>query len=262
MHHAGMSRVAGFDAPPDLTGRARLLYTLLVPWGARGAAAYRLLLVTSIFLLAGCPESSARCVPGEQRSCPCLGGSAGIQICGEDGRAYSECVCSPDASLPDASLAVDAALTDAATTDGLDGATAADGQVDSSPFMCADDSAIEPNDTLATAFQTPVMEDLPMVSYASLAICPDTDIDLFRISIDQPNQTLRVEMSYDSGQGMLRLEILNSTGIVIREGTAVEGDPDLVRAEVPNIALGLFYGQVRSSGAGIENNYSLSIQTF
>jgi hypothetical protein len=133
---------------------------------------------------------------------------------------------------------------------------------DAPPFSCADDSATEPNDTLQTAFPTPVMEDLPMVSYASLAICPDSDIDHYRININQPNVTLRAEITHASQQGRLALEILNNSGTVIREGTPLGANADVLRADVPQIALGVYYVRVQASGPGIRNNYSLAIQTF
>jgi hypothetical protein len=133
---------------------------------------------------------------------------------------------------------------------------------DAPPFACADDSATEPNDTLQTAFPTPVMEDLPMVSYASLAICPDTDIDHYRVDINQPGVTLRAEITHDSRQGLLALEILNNSGNVIREGTSPGANADVIRADVPQIALGVYYIRVQASQGGIQNNYSLNIQTF
>jgi hypothetical protein len=45
----------------------------------------------------GCTRQNgeALCVPGEQRSCPCLGGGSGIQACQAD-RSYGSCGCSPD----------------------------------------------------------------------------------------------------------------------------------------------------------------------
>jgi hypothetical protein len=47
----------------------------------------------------GCTRQNgeALCVPGEQRSCPCLGGESGVQVCEAD-RSYGSCVCGPDGS--------------------------------------------------------------------------------------------------------------------------------------------------------------------
>src|SRR5215813_9983198 len=46
---------------------------------------------------------------------------------------------------------------------------------------CADDSALEPNDTIQTAFQTPVADTKPSLVFAGLAICPAGDKDTYSI---------------------------------------------------------------------------------
>ena len=59
-----------------------------------------------LFLLAACtrPVNQAMCVTGDQKSCPCLGGGQGIQICLGDG-SYGACVCS-DLGVPNRDLSV------------------------------------------------------------------------------------------------------------------------------------------------------------
>lgn len=135
-----------------------------------------------------------------------------------------------------------------------------DEEPDARPFTCNDDSEIEPNESLANPFPTPIPEFQDEVSYVGLAICPDDDIDVFRFGIDQSGKNLRVDLSYQSNQGELLLDVLNSNGSSIRMGTPASGDPDLLRAEIPNMPQGTYYVQVRAP-AGIQNNYGIDIVT-
>ena len=81
------------------------------------------------------------------------------------GLACSAGICSPvDAFVPDVptDVAIDASI---------------DSPPDAAPFVCNDDSPFEPNDTVQTAFATPIMATQGSVTYSSLAICPATDQD-------------------------------------------------------------------------------------
>jgi hypothetical protein len=60
----------------------------------------RATLLACALLAAACtsPRNSAQCVPGDQKSCPCLGGGSGIQVCLPDG-TYQACLCPPEPDL-------------------------------------------------------------------------------------------------------------------------------------------------------------------
>lgn len=130
----------------------------------------------------------------------------------------------------------------------------------SSSFVCNDDSEIERNDSISDPTITPIPTLDDKYELAGLAICPDTDIDVFRFSIDQTGKNVRVEITFNAGNGELLLDVLNSTGVSIRSGSPVTGDAGLVRAEVANLPAGTYYAQVRAP-AGTENNYGIFIQT-
>jgi hypothetical protein len=53
---------------------------------------------------------------------------------------------------------------------------------------------------------------------------------------------------------------LNSTGVSVRQGEAVDGNPNIVRATILSAAPGTYYAEVRAT-PGVENNYSIHIIT-
>src|SRR5262245_33250266 len=63
---------------------------------------------------------------------------------------------------------------------------------DANNLNCADDSALEPNDSIAQAFQTPVATQKNNLVFAGLAICPANDKDDYSITITTANQNLEV----------------------------------------------------------------------
>ena len=132
------------------------------------------------------------------------------------------------------------------------------GEADSGGFACANDGELEPNNGIGEATNTfiPSMHDT--YKLVSLSICPDTDTDVFLFLVDVAGKNLRADLTYQSARGQLILEVLNEGGEVIREGEAVSGMADLVRAEVPNLPQGTYYVQLRAP-AGIENNYTIEI---
>jgi len=136
----------------------------------------------------------------------------------------------------------------------------ANGAGDARPFVCNNDSELEPNNALNMATLTPIPNQSDDYRLVGLAICPDTDVDVFRFSIDVTGKNARADLTYQSSTGELLLDILNSTGISIRQGTPAGGNADLLRAEVPNMPSGIYYVQVRAP-AGIQNNYSIEIVT-
>jgi hypothetical protein len=143
------------------------------------------------------------------------------------------------------------------------GGAAADGgnaAGDARPFSCANDSELEPNNALNMATITPIPTQAEEYRLVGLAICPDTDVDVFRFNIDISGKNARADLTYQSSVGELLLDILNSTGTSIRQGTPSGGNTELLRAEVPNMPQGTYYVQVRAP-AGIQNNYSIEIVT-
>lgn len=126
-----------------------------------------------------------------------------------------------------------------------------------SVFTCNDDHSIEPNETLQTAFVTPIPDVKACVSMINLAICPTSDKDLFRFRVDSVMSS-RTTITTDVAQGRLDLQMLNSAGAVIGNGSVL--DSQHIQLIINNLAPGAYYVQV-SAGGGIENNYSLEIIT-
>ncbi len=131
-------------------------------------------------------------------------------------------------------------------------------------FSCNDDSDIEPNDELGRAYQTPIPDFQSSYRLVALAICPDTDVDLFRFDVDVTGTNMRADITFQTVQGELTLDVLNSTETSIGTGRVTSSNPDLpttlLRAEIPNLPPGTYYVRVRAP-AGIRNNYSIDIIT-
>jgi hypothetical protein len=125
-------------------------------------------------------------------------------------------------------------------------------------FTCADDGELEPNNNMGEPTDTFIPEPNDTYKLVSLSICPDTDQDFFLFKADVPNKNLRADLTYQAARGQLILEVLNEGGQVIKTGEAVDGMPDLVRGEIPNLAIGTYFVVVRAP-ADIENNYTIEI---
>ncbi len=123
---------------------------------------------------------------------------------------------------------------------------------------CNDDGAIEPNDTTATAWTTPIPASRPDISLVQLAICPDTDKDLFRFGVEVNGKNVRATVTTSVADGQLLLQILNGGGAVIANGQATGAEQIIVA--VNNLAIGTYYVQV-SAPVGVQNNYTLDIVT-
>jgi hypothetical protein len=135
---------------------------------------------------------------------------------------------------------------------------------------CADDSALEPNDSIATAFQTPVATTKNTLTFAGLAICPHggvmDDKDDYSVTITQANQNLEVIIEYDLAAGAdLSGSILNASGQAIANASPVTGMSGVKRAYTPNLPTGVYYASVfymapMSGGTGQKtNNYKMTI---
>ena len=133
--------------------------------------------------------------------------------------------------------------------------------VDAGPagFQCADDSMIEKpdkNDTIQTAYQTPVATQRPDITFAGLAICPEGDKDLYAINTTVLGQNVEVTVSWDSGLP-LSGAILNSGGTSIANATS--NGANSIKAYAANLPVGVYYAQ-GFAGSTTKNNYKLSIK--
>lgn len=126
---------------------------------------------------------------------------------------------------------------------------------------CADDSALEPNETIQTAFQTPVAAQKASLTFAGLAICPMGDKDTYAITITTEGQNLEVIVVYDANGAVLNASILNSGGIPIANASPVSGMDGTIRAYTAHLPAGNYYAQVTgpTSGTLTTNNYKLTI---
>ncbi len=118
-------------------------------------------------------------------------------------------------------------------------------------FACADDSALEPNDTIQTAFATPVDATSTMIAFAGLAICPVTDKDHYRMTVSTANTGLEVIVTGNST--LISLAMLNAGGSPIASGTPLAG---AIRVCAPNLPLGNYFARVTATAPA---NYSVAI---
>ncbi len=128
-----------------------------------------------------------------------------------------------------------------------------------SGFQCADDSTLETatkNDTIQTAYQTPVATQRLDIAFAGLAICPEGDKDNYAINTTTANQNLEITVTWDSGMPM-SASILNNGGASI--GNATSNGERSIKAYVANLPTGTYYAQVFAA-ATTKNNYKLAIK--
>jgi hypothetical protein len=85
---------------------------------------------------------------------------------------------------------------------------------DAGAGQCADDSSLEPNNTIQTAH---LFSTLPVggLKLAGLAICPAGDKDTYAVNATAAGQTLTAAITFDPNQAVLNVNILNSTGTII-----------------------------------------------
>jgi len=128
--------------------------------------------------------------------------------------------------------------------------------IDAPSIVCADDSALEPNDTLGTAFDTMIDSQRLDIAFAALAICPVTDKDHYRVTLSAANANKAIEViaSWTVGPGVA-MSILNAGGTSIANATPMA--TNAVRACVPNMPAGSYYPVVSAS---VQSNYGLSIK--
>ena len=131
---------------------------------------------------------------------------------------------------------------------------------DASEGSCNNDSPLEPNDTLETAYQTAVATQKLEQPFAGLAICPGTDKDNYAITITTQGQNLEFTVDWEPDGAKLQTSILSAGGIPIANGSPVG---ELQRkAMVAGLQPGVYYGQVYSDGSGAmkTNNYRMNIK--
>lgn len=127
-------------------------------------------------------------------------------------------------------------------------------------FVCADDTAVEPNNETEMATVTPL--DAMKTFDRDGAICPAGDKDVFKVMIRVANQKLEVLVESEPGGVMLSASILNRAGGPIAIGMPVAGMPNTTRAVFPDLPVGEFFAQVAApSGTSMPvNNYQLSLK--
>jgi hypothetical protein len=130
------------------------------------------------------------------------------------------------------------------------------GSGSSGGFQCAVDGPLEPNDSIAMAYQTDVGTGAPMRAYGPISICPETDKDHFQINITSPNKGLEVITRWETGMPVSN-SILNAAGTAIANGTAM--GTMALRACAANLPTGLYYA-VAFASSGQKNNYRIEMK--
>lgn len=121
--------------------------------------------------------------------------------------------------------------------------------------QCADDSNLEPNNTVAQAYDTgaklPLINSMRTLTLAGLSLCPSGDKDTYKVHPNASAQTLEADLEFDPNQAVLQVNIISeSTGQPIVSGTANgEGKNKVALANVPTGA-GATYVQVIVSPTG------------
>ncbi len=126
------------------------------------------------------------------------------------------------------------------------------------PFTCDDDSTIEPNDSLATAYTLSVPFPLDHIDLTNLAICPDGDVDLYALTVILPVPTIDVSVRFDSNGAPLQVWVLDPNGTPIGTNTI---SSTITTAHADNLTTGTYYVRVTSQQATGKNNYSMSVSS-
>ena len=171
-------------------------------------------------------------------------GAAPYLCAAQEPRCPDDYSCVDDGTGREVCLAAGGAVPDGGVDGGGDG------------FQCADDGNLEPNDTIANAFATDVGINAAMRIYGPLAICPETDVDLFSISVGTGNPGLEFITRWDSGDPV-SVQLLNSVGSELANGTAM--GTNARRACATNLPMGTYFAKAFSS-ASKKNNYRIEIR--
>jgi hypothetical protein len=126
-------------------------------------------------------------------------------------------------------------------------------------FQCANDSSIEPNNDVQSAFVTPI-PNMPSYSLVGLAVCPTGDKDHYRFDINVNGLNFEATASGVANRTSLSLSVLTSAGAPVASGAPVSGTPQVVRVEIPNrLAIGSYIVKIESPDS-TENNYDLTLR--
>jgi hypothetical protein len=125
-------------------------------------------------------------------------------------------------------------------------------------FACNDDAALEPNNAIQTAFQTPVATTKSTLMLAGLAICPAGDADVYAVTITTANTNLEVIVDYAAGGVPLQARIINANSVTLANATPVTTTPRRIRAYAPTLPTGSYYAVISASPSGL-NNYALTL---
>ena len=131
--------------------------------------------------------------------------------------------------------------------------------IDGNPTNCANDTSLEPNDSITMAWQTPVdtRKNFPL---SMLSICPDGDKDTYAMQITVEGENIEGLIDFDTNGADLSGGILNSTGITVAQAMPITGSPGHIRAYLANASVGVYYVQVFGPAQGPgTNNYNLTI---
>jgi hypothetical protein len=131
--------------------------------------------------------------------------------------------------------------------------------------MCADDSQVEMqngpnNDSIQTAYQTPVATSRKDLDFTNLAICPSGDKDYYSVQLTAV-QNIDVTVIYDTWGAVLQGEVDNSGGSRIGV-LGPSGADRTLHVYVANLPSDQYYVLVEgpSSTTGeTRNNYELKI---
>ncbi len=124
--------------------------------------------------------------------------------------------------------------------------------------VSADDSILEgqtKNDTIATAYATPVASSKPDITFAGLAICPEGDKDTYKIDVSVISD-IEVITTWDAGNPV-SVSILGAGGATLVNGTS--NGANSLKAFAANQPMGTYYAQAYAS-ATTKNNYKISLK--
>jgi hypothetical protein len=139
-------------------------------------------------------------------------------------------------------------------------APAGSGSGSGSGFSCAPNGTLGSNNSVATAYQTPVDSLRSSITYGVLSICPTGDQAFFAVDIVTTLPTLTATLAFTPLGDPLQLLLLNSAGAPVAMGS---GTGVTLTASVANEPTGTVYvevtGPATPGSAMGENNYDLNI---
>ena len=118
------------------------------------------------------------------------------------------------------------------------------------------DQTIEPNNSYTSPFQTPVASQLTTFKLTGVAICPAGDIDVYALTTTGM-QTITASITYNSSGAALDMQLLDSNGMTMKNGT---GTANTISASVADLPASMtYYVMVQGSSTTDTNGYSLEI---